>query len=50
MEGLNIESHMEVVRPLIFNGEARKVGGFIMACKLYLKMKIKKALLEEQIQ
>ena len=49
-EESNIGSHMEVARPSIFSGEAGKVGGFIMACKLYLRMKMREALLEEQIQ
>jgi len=40
---------MEVARPLIFSGEAGKVGEFIMACKLYLRMKMREAPLEEQI-
>ena len=41
---------MEVARPSIFNGEVGKVEGFIMACKLYLRMKMRKVPLEEQIQ
>jgi len=40
---------MEVARPLIFSEEAGKIGGFITACKLYLKMKIREALLVKQI-
>jgi len=41
---------MKVAKPSIFSGEAGKVGGFITVCKLYLRMKIRKAPLEEQIQ
>ena len=37
--GSNMRSHMEVVKPAIFNGEAGKVGGFITACRLYLRMR-----------
>jgi len=50
VEESNTGSHMEVVRPLIFSGGVGKIGGFIIVCKLYLRMKMKKALLEEQIQ
>ena len=49
-EGSNTGSHMEVARPLIFSREAGKVRGFIMACKLYLRMKMREAPLEDQIQ
>ena len=41
---------MEVVKPAIFSGEAGKVGGFIMACRLYLRMKMREATVEEQVQ
>jgi len=36
--GSNIGAHMEVAKPAIFNGEAGKVGGFISACKLYIRI------------
>ena len=41
---------MEVAKPAIFNGEAGKVEGFIMACRLYLKMKMRGTSVEEQVQ
>jgi len=41
---------MEVAKPAIFSGEAGKVGGFIMACRLYLRMKMREATVEEQVQ
>ena len=47
--GPNAGSHMEIAKPAIFNGEAGKVGGFIMACRLYLKMKMRGMLVEEQV-
>jgi len=48
--GSNAGAHMEVARPAIFNGEAGKVGGFIMVCRLYLKMKLRGTTVEEQVQ
>jgi len=48
--GSNAGSHMEVAKLAIFNGEAGRVGGFIMACRLYIKMKLRGNTVEEQIQ
>jgi len=48
--GPNTGSHMEVAKPAIFNGEAERVGGFITACRLYIKMKLRENTVEEQIQ
>ena len=45
--GSNMGSHMEVAKPAIFNGEVGKVGGFIMACRLFLRMKLREAMVEE---
>ena len=47
--GSNMGSNMEVAKPAIFNGEAEKVGGFITACRLYLKMKMRGNTVEEQV-
>ena len=47
--GSNMESHVEVAKPAIFNGEIEKVGGFVTACRLYLRMKMRKATVEEQV-
>jgi len=47
--GSNMGSHMEVAKLAIFNGEAGKVGGFIIACGLYLRMKIRGNTVEEQV-
>jgi len=48
--GSNMGSHMEVAKPTIFNGEAGKVGGFITACRLYSRMKMKGNTVEKQVQ
>jgi len=48
--GPNTGSHMEVAKPAIFNGEVGKEGGFITACRLYLKMKMRGISVEEQVQ
>ena len=40
---------MEVAKPAIFSGEAKKVGGFVTVCRLYLRMKMREATVEEQV-
>ena len=42
--------HMEVTKPAIFNGEAGKIEGFIMVCRLFLRMKLRGTSVEEQVQ
>ena len=48
--GSNMGSHMEMAKPAIFNGEVGRVGGFIVACRLYIKMRLRGNTVEEQIQ
>ena len=48
--GSNLGPHIEVAKPAIFNGEAEKVEGFIMVCRLFLRMKLRGAMVEEQVQ
>ena len=48
--GSNMGSHMEVAKPAIFNGEVEKVEGFITACRLFLRMKLRGTSVEEQVQ
>jgi len=45
--GSGLESHMEMAKPAIFNGEAGKVGGFITTCRSYMKMR--EGTVEEQV-
>jgi len=47
--GSNTGSHMEVAKPAIFNGEVGKVGGFITACRLFVRMKLRGTTVEEQV-
>jgi len=51
-KGPNIRSNVEIAKPLVFNREARKIGGYryITVCKLYLRIRIREVLVEEQIQ
>ena len=46
----NMGFHMEVTKPAIFNGEAGKIEGFIMVCRLFLRMKLRGTSVEEQVQ
>jgi len=49
MMGSNREPQVEMAKPAIFNGEAGKVGGFVTVYRLYLRMKIRDATVEEQV-
>jgi len=48
--GTNAVSRMKVVKPAIFNREAGRVGGFISACKIYIKNKLRGETMEGQVQ
>ena len=39
----------EVVKPKIFDGTAARIAGFITACKLYIRMKMKGEPVEGQV-
>jgi len=49
MKGSDIGSNTEVALPPVFNREAKKVGGFIIVCRLYLRMRIRETMVEEKI-
>ena len=40
----------EMVRLQVFDRSISKVLGFVIACKLYIRMKMREATVEEQIQ
>ena len=48
-ERSNVEPNVKVAKPLIFSGEARNIAEFITACKLFLKMKMRRVTVEAQI-
>ena len=48
--GTNTGSQIEMAKPAIFSGEVGRIGGFIMACRLYIKMKLRSSTVEEQVQ
>ena len=44
------EGRVEVAKPQIFDGTPAKVGRFISACKLYIRMRMREELVEGQMQ
>jgi len=40
----------EVVRLQIFDGTSSKISEFVTACRLYIRIKMRRAVVEEQIQ
>ena len=52
MEEVAVEggSHVEIAKLLMFSGEASRVMEFIIVYKLYLRIKMKGATVEKQVQ
>ena len=48
--GSNMGPYIEVAKLAIFNREAGKVRGFIMVCRLFLRIKLREATVEKQVQ
>jgi len=46
----NTRSNVEVAKLPTFNGNATKVSGFIMACRLYIRIRMINTFVEEQVQ
>jgi len=42
-------SNIEIVKLLVFNKETERIGGFIIACMLHLRMRMKGVMVEKQI-
>ena len=40
----------EVVRLQVFDGTSSKVSGFVIVCRLYIRMKMREIVVEKQIQ
>ena len=49
MIGSNMGPQVEMAKPAIFNGEVGKVEGFVTMYRLYLKMKMREAMVEEHV-
>jgi len=45
----NTGSNIKVAKPQTFNEEASKMTGFLMACRLYIRMRMREAAVKEQI-
>ena len=46
----NTRFNSKIAKPSTFNRNVSKVVSFVIACKLYIRMRMRKILIEEQIQ
>jgi len=46
----NTELNIKVAKLQKFNGEVKKILGFLTACRLYIRIRMRKATIKEQIQ
>ena len=46
----NTSAATEVAKPQTFDGIPSKISGFVAVCKLYIRIRLRKSLVEEQIQ
>ena len=46
----NIRSNIEVAKPQVFDGSVGKVSGFLIAYKLFIKIKMRRDIVKNQIQ
>ena len=45
----NTRSNIKVAKPQIFNRKARKISGFLIAYKLYIRIRMRNVIVEKQI-
>ena len=46
----NIRSNIDIAKSLVFDGNVSKVSGFLTACRLYIRIKIRDTAVKKQIQ
>ena len=46
----NTRFNSKMAKPFTFNRDVSKVVSFVIACKLYIRMRMRKVLIEEQVQ
>jgi len=46
---LSTRSNVEVAKPQIFDGSTKKVSGSLMACKIFIRMRMREVVVVKQI-
>jgi len=49
-EGRRVAINTQVAMPPVFDGTSSNVSGFVTAYRLYIRMRMKETVVEEQIQ